>query len=73
MIWQEYVFLAGSTLQVVLLVPMARRFDPDWARSIVAQCREGGVACFIKQLGGSRPGNKLEDLPEDLRVREWPR
>jgi hypothetical protein len=30
------------------------------------------VAAFVKQIGGARPGNKLEDLPEDLRVREYP-
>lgn len=52
--------------------PRHRPFDPDWARSIVAQCRDAGVSCFVKQLGGARPGNKLEDLPEDLRVREYP-
>ena len=50
-----------------------RPFDPDWARSIVSQCKNAGVAAFVKQLGGFRPGNALEDLPEDLRVREFPR
>lgn len=49
-----------------------RPFDPDWARSIVAQCREAGVSVFMKQMGGHHPGSKLEDLPEDLRVREFP-
>ena len=53
--------------------PKHRPFDPDWARSIVSQCRDAGVACFVKQLGGARPGNKLEGLPEDLRVRQFPR
>jgi protein gp37 len=53
--------------------PKHRAFDPAWARSIVAQCSDAGVACFVKQLGGARPGNRLEDLPEDLRVREFPR
>ena len=52
--------------------PKHRPFDPDWARSIVAQCREARVAAFVKQLGGLRPGTRLEDLPEDLRVREFP-
>jgi len=52
--------------------PKHRVFDPAWARSIVAQCAEAGVACFVKQLGGARPGTALEDLPEDLRVREYP-
>lgn len=32
----------------------------------------GGVAVFVKQLGGARPGTALDDLPPDLRVREWP-
>jgi protein gp37 len=34
--------------------PGARPFDLAWARSVVAQCREAGVACFVKQLG-ARP------------------
>lgn len=32
----------------------ARSFDLAWARSIVAQCREGGVPVFVKQVG-ARP------------------
>lgn len=31
--------------------PGARPMDLSWARSIVTQCRLGGVACFVKQLG----------------------
>jgi protein gp37 len=31
--------------------PAARPFDVAWARSTIAQCREAGVACFVKQLG----------------------
>jgi hypothetical protein len=31
------------------------------------------TAFFVKQLGGARPGTKLEDLPADLRIREFPR
>ena len=53
--------------------PKHRPFDPDWARSTVAQCRKAGVACFVKQLGGARPGNRIFELPPDLRVREFPR
>jgi protein gp37 len=33
--------------------PGARPFDIGWARSVVQQCREAGVACFVKQLGGN--------------------
>lgn len=31
--------------------PGARPFDLAWARSVLKQCREGGVPCFVKQLG----------------------
>lgn len=34
--------------------PGARPFDIRWATEIVADCRDYGVACFVKQLG-SRP------------------
>lgn len=34
--------------------PKARPFDIAWARSVVAQCKAAGVACFVKQLG-ARP------------------
>jgi protein gp37 len=32
--------------------PGARPFDIAWARSTVDQCKEAGVAAFVKQLGG---------------------
>lgn len=31
--------------------PGARPFDIEWARETVRQCRESGVACFVKQFG----------------------
>ena len=31
--------------------PGARPFDIAWARDIIKQCVEAGVACFVKQLG----------------------
>lgn len=31
--------------------PKARDFDIGWCRSIVAQCKAAGVACFVKQMG----------------------
>ena len=62
----------------------ARPFDINWAREVVRQCREQGVACFVKQLG-RRPVNRGDRLrlhdskggdwaewPLDLRVREYP-
>lgn len=49
-----------------------RSFDLAWARALRDQCAEMRTAFFVKQLGGSRPGTALEDLPEDLRIREFP-
>ena len=31
--------------------PEARPFNTEWARSALAQCREAGVPCFVKQMG----------------------
>lgn len=31
--------------------PKARPMHLDWARSVVEQCRDAGVPCFVKQLG----------------------
>ena len=69
--------------------PGARLFSIDWARSIIAQCREAGVPCFIKQLGArptaddpakfgnrmmhDRKGGDISEWPEDLRIREYPK
>jgi protein gp37 len=52
--------------------PGHRPFDPEWARDLRDVAAVDGTALFVKQLGGTRPGTKLEDLPEDLRIREFP-
>lgn len=65
--------------------PRARPFDLAWARSVVGQCRDAGVATFVKQLGAhprvapyrelllrSRHGSDPAEWPEDLRVRDFP-
>lgn len=53
--------------------PCARQMATDWAFDLLTQCRAAGVSFFMKQMGGIRDkrGN-IEDLPEDLRVREFP-
>lgn len=66
--------------------PRARPCDVAWIRSILAQCHDAGVPCFVKQVG-SRPkfyphcsmialkdskGGDMSEWPADLRVREWP-
>ncbi len=62
----------------------ARPCDVAWVQSVVAQCREAGVAPFVKQLGAvpvdggvpiifrDKKGGDPDEWPEDLRVRELP-
>jgi protein gp37 len=55
--------------------PGARPMHPDWARSLRDQCAAAGVPFFMKQLSGpkGRAVKNIDQFPEDLRVREWPR
>lgn len=58
----------------------ARPMDPEWARAIKVRCdtrtdmgRPWPLAFHMKQLGGDPdPRKKLDDLPLDLRVRDYP-
>lgn len=52
--------------------PGARPMDLDWARSIRDQCERAGVAFWFKQAGG-HPSKReqTEDIPEDLRIRQF--
>lgn len=53
--------------------PGCRPMDVEWARSLRDQCRNAGVPFFMKQLGGHpHKRDALEDLPEDLRIRQYP-
>jgi protein gp37 len=49
-----------------------RPLDLTWVRGLRDACATQGTAFFVKQLGGARPGTKLEDLPTDLRIRQMP-
>lgn len=40
--------------------PGARPMDIAWVRSIVAQCKAAGVACFVKQLGAKPYSRTME-------------
>lgn len=52
----------------------ARPMHIDWARSIRDQCQVAGVPFFMKQMGGTRDkGGDLNSMPDDLRIREFPR
>jgi len=52
----------------------ARPMDPEWARDIGRQCRDAGVAFFMKQLSGphGRAVKDIERFPLGLQVREMP-
>jgi len=61
--------------------PGAREMKIEWARDLIAQCRDADVPVFVKQLGaivgrdygaGSKGGD-WSRWPPDLRVREFPR
>jgi protein gp37 len=55
--------------------PGARRMELSWAQELVAECREGNVPVFVKQLGtahGSGKGGPIETWPAVLQVRQWP-
>jgi protein gp37 len=53
--------------------PHARPMHPDWARSLRGQCAAAGVPFFMKQMGGTRDKRgALDDLPSELRAREFP-
>ena len=63
----EWIIIGGES------GPHHRPMKIEWARNLVSQARDQGVAVWVKQLGGIRPGGELEDFPEDLRIREFPR
>ena len=46
--------------------PGKRPFDPNWARHTMAVCQQRGVAYFFKQI------DKVQEIPEDLMVRQFP-
>lgn len=51
----------------------ARPMQLEWARDLRDQCQRAGTAFFMKQLGGVvDKRHDLEDMPEDLRIREFP-
>lgn len=63
----------------------ARPCKVKWIESGVRQCRDAGVACFVKQLGSTacggdgdwtikdKKGDDMSEWPQDLRVRQFPK
>lgn len=71
----DWVIIGGESGQG------ARSMNVEWARSLIDQCFDAKVACFMKQLGrspiGVGPvvnlhGSDLDEWPEDLRVQAFP-
>lgn len=61
--------------------PKSRLQDPEWVRSIQAQCKEAGVPFLFKQMGlvwtkavggSDKHGGKLEEIPAEFHVRQSP-
>lgn len=71
----QFTWVLGREIHWVIVGaesgPKRRPFDPAWARDIREQCRDAGVACFIKQDSGMFPGRPL--LLDGEEVKEWPR
>ncbi len=66
-----------TQINVVLLGgetgPGARPMHPDWAISIVQQCRAAGAPVFVKQIHiNGKVSKDMSEWPEELRVRELP-
>ena len=62
--------------------PGARRMSPEWVRDLRERCARSGTAFFFKQAGAvlgrewgcAHPaGAEIEDVPEEFRVRRYPR
>jgi protein gp37 len=53
--------------------PRRRPMELAWARSLAGQCREAGVAFFMKQMeAGGKVIGDIEKFPEDLKTRDFP-
>lgn len=51
----------------------ARPMPVEWVRYIKDQCLKADVPFFMKQMGGAiDKRHDLDDLPEDLRIRQFP-
>jgi protein gp37 len=63
----DWVVLGGES------GPGARPMQPDWVRSVVQQCQSAGVPVYVKQILERGKKLPIDQWPEDLRVREFPR
>lgn len=76
----DWYIAGGESVELEFDPSDARPFDVNWARKIRDFCKESGVAFHMKQIGCNPvnavktnfKGDKLEDIPEDLLIREYP-
>jgi len=53
--------------------PGRRECKLEWVESIVQQCAEANVPCFVKQIEvNGKISHDMSQWPEHLRVRQWP-
>ena len=50
-----------------------RECNPEWIQSIADQCRDAGVACFVKQDSGLRPGKQGRLSDELWSLKQYPK
>jgi protein gp37 len=53
--------------------PHARPMDIKWAYELRDQCKEMGIAFFMKQICEKGRPIPYENFPEELKIREYPR
>lgn len=76
----DWYIAGGESVEVGYDPNDARPFDVNWARNIRDFCKDTGVAFHMKQIGCNPvnavktnfKGDKLEDIPKDLLIREYP-
>ena len=68
-------YLAERTIDWVIVGgesgPNYRRFQPEWAGDLLAQCRHYNVPFFMKQMSGNTKADR-EAIPDYLNVKEIP-
>lgn len=52
--------------------PERRPFQKVWAEEIRDQCKEAGVAFYMKQMGGLTPKEGAAAIPPELMIQEFP-
>jgi protein gp37 len=76
----ELIGLLGITAERINWVtvgcesgPNRRECKLEWIESVVDQCREAGVPCFVKQVNvNGKVVSDFDRLPESVRVRQLP-